>query len=272
MSRPPLPLGGWGRIRTYPIVHDPGAKPRSFRAVAQFRDFDGVTRQVERYGRSAGAAETALKSALSVQAHAGRSSELTRMDRFEKVAEMWLADFRDLVDDGKRSPGTLETYEGHLARYVLPAFRGVRLGEITVPLIDRFLVTLRRSVGWSTAKSCRSVLSGVLGLAVRYGVLPSNPIRDATRVEGRARKNPRALTREERADLYAALTADAEAQRHDIVELTRFLLATGQRIGECLGVIWMDVDLDGSRVRVDHTVIRVKGRAGLPKMMSTRFE
>ncbi len=91
------------------------------------------------------------------------------------------------------------------SRHVLPAFRGVRLGEITVPLIDRFLVALRRSVGRSTAKSCRSVLSGVLGLAVRYGVLRSNPIRDATRLEGMAERSPRALTSDERQRLFAAL-------------------------------------------------------------------
>ncbi|MEO6412724.1 MAG: site-specific integrase [Pedococcus sp.] len=196
---------------------------------------------------------------------AGRSAELTAADRFEKAAEMSLSDIRDLVEAGKRSPGTLETYEGHLTRHVLPAFRGVRLGEFTVPLIDRFLVALRRSVGWSTAKSCRSVLSGVLGLAVRYGVLRSNPIRDAMRVEGKAGKAPRALSRDERKALYAALEADPVARRHDLVHLTRFLLATGQRIGECLGVCWVDVDLDGGSVAVDYTVIRLRGRGPFRK-------
>jgi integrase len=190
----------------------------------------------------------------------GRSNELTPADRFEKVAEMWLSDVRDLVDAGKRSPGTLETYEGQLARHVLPAFRGVRLGEITVPLLDRFLVAVRRSVGRSTAKSCRSVLSGILGLAVRFGVLPYNPIRDASRLEGQAEKSPRALTRDERTALFSRLGSDPVAHRQDLVYLTRFLLATGQRIGECLAVSWLDVDLVAGTVAVDHTVIRVKGR------------
>lgn len=266
MSRPPLQLGSWGKIRNYPVGK---GKAQRWRAVTQYRDFDGVTRQAERAGRSAGAAETALKAALATQARSGRSSDLTSGDRFEKAADMWLADIRDLVEDGKRSPGTLETYEGHLSRHVLPAFRGVRLGEITVPLIDRFLIALRRKVGWSTAKSCRAVLSGVLGLAVRYGVLRSNPIRDATKVEGRPVKSPRALTRDEREALYAALSADPVALRHDLVDLTRFLLATGQRIGECLAVRWLDVDLDAGVVNVDHTVIRVRGQGLIRKGTKT---
>lgn len=262
MGRPPLPLGGWGKIRTYSSGE---GKAKRWRAVTKFRDFDGVTRQAERTGRSAAAAETALKAALMTSRRTGRSAELTAADRFEKAAEMWLSDVRGLVQAGKRSPGTLEAYEGHLNRHVLPAFRGVRLGEVTVPLIDRFLVTLRRTVGWSTAKSCRSVLSGILGLAVRYGVLASNPIRDAMRVEGRPTRSPRALTRDERRALFKALAGDPVAQRHDLLDLTRFLLATGQRIGECLAVAWVDLDLDLARVEVNHTVIRVAGHGLIRK-------
>ncbi|MGW5239240.1 site-specific integrase [Monashia sp. NPDC004114] len=262
MARPPLPLGGWGKIRTYASGE---GKSRRWRAVTKYRDFDGVTRQVERTGRSAAAAETALKAALTTSRRTGRSAELTAADRFEKAAQLWLSDVRGLAEAGKRSPGTLEAYEGHLNRHVLPAFRGVRLGEITVPLIDRFLVTLRRKVGWSTAKSCRSVLSGVLGLAVRYGVLASNPIRDAMRVEGRPTRSPRALTRDERRALFTALAADPVAQRLDLLALTRFLLATGQRIGECLAVAWLDVDLDAAQVEVNHTVVRVAGHGLIRK-------
>lgn len=149
-----------------------------------------------------------------------------------------------------------------LANVTVPLFLA---GEITVPLIDRFLGALRRSVGWSTAKSCRSVLSGVLGLAVRYGVLGANPIRDAMRVEGRPTRAPRALTRHERRELFTALAADPVARRHDLLDLTRFLLATGQRIGECLAVAWLDIDLDAARVDVNHTVIRVAGHGLIRK-------
>jgi len=60
------------------------------------------------------------------------------------------------------------------------------------------------------------------------------------------------------------LEVNTAVQRPDIPMcrpcLTRFLLATGQRIGECLAVTWLDVDLVAGTVAVDHTVIRVKGR------------
>ena len=98
-----------------------------------------------------------------------------------------------------------------------------------------------------------------MGLAVRFGVLPYNPIRDASRLEGQAEKSPRALTRDERSTLFSGWRCRV-ARRQDLVDLTRFLFATGQRIGECLAVTWLDVDLVAGTVAVDHTVIRVKGR------------
>ncbi|MQA17273.1 MAG: hypothetical protein GEV09_25060 [Pseudonocardiaceae bacterium] len=58
MGRPPLPVGTYGRINVYKL----GA--RRFRAQAKYRDYDGVTRKVERVGQSRTAAENNLKAAL----------------------------------------------------------------------------------------------------------------------------------------------------------------------------------------------------------------
>ncbi len=52
------------------------------------------------------------------------------------------------------------------------------------------------------------------------------------------------------------------AVRKDLPALCRFMLATGVRIDETLAMYWSDLDLDASTVRIDHTVLRVKG-AGL---------
>jgi integrase len=41
----------------------------------------------------------------------------------------------------------------------------VRLGEATTPLVDRVVWRIKQKVSAATAKSCRSVISGVMGLA-----------------------------------------------------------------------------------------------------------
>lgn len=75
------------------------------------------------------------------------------------------------------SPGTVETYRRQLSNHVLPALGEVRLGEATAPLVDKVIGAIRSDVSPATAKSCRSVISGVLSLAVRYGAIAANPVR-----------------------------------------------------------------------------------------------
>ncbi len=84
-----------------------------------------------------------------------------------------------------------------------------------------------------------------------------------------ARRRVLVFTSSERTALFAGLSGDAVARRQDLVDLTRFLLATGLRIGECLAVSWLDVDLGVGRVRIDHTVIRVKGHGLVRKSTKT---
>ena len=61
------------------------------------------------------------------------------LTRFSEAADIWLARVREMVADGRRSPGTLEAYERQLVNHVNPAMGGVRLGEVTTPLVDRVL-------------------------------------------------------------------------------------------------------------------------------------
>ncbi|MFC4002923.1 site-specific integrase [Prauserella oleivorans] len=71
---------------------------------------------------------------------------------------------------------------------------------------------------------------------------------------------PRALTFEERQQWLAQLEADEKAVRWDLPDLSRFLMATGVRIGEALALYWEDVDLANSFVDIKYTVVRVKGQ------------
>jgi integrase len=141
---------------------------------------------------------------------------------------------------------------------------------VTPQLLDRFLIQLRTATGTPTARSCRSVLSGILGLAVRYGAMATNPVRDVGRLEGKPKKEPRALTSAERVALFAALSADPRAAAMDIPDLARFMLATGLRIGECLAVLWMETDLDRCKVEVTSTVIRLRGQGLIRKATKSR--
>jgi len=270
MGRKPLPIGSWGLIRTYQVGEDAKGKPLRVRAVANYRDFDGITRRVEASGRTATGATQNLRMSLQNRSLAGRHGELTSMSRFADAAELWLAKVDAMVADGRRSPGTVDTYRRQLRNHVLPAMGQVRLGEATTPLVDKVISSIKARVSASTAKSCRSVISGVMGQAVRYGALAANPVREVERIEARPKRQPRALTMAERLDLIAQLQADEKARRRDLPDMVFFMLATGVRIGEALAGVWSQVDFEAGTVNVTSTLIRVKGEGLLRKATKSR--
>jgi integrase len=270
MPRQPLPLGTWGQIRTHITRRDSNGRPTGYRAITSYREYDGTTVQVERRGRTKAAATNSLREALKQRANQGRGGELTPGDRFGKAAELWFAKFSALVVDGRRSPGSLDTYRRVVNKHVLPALQELRLAEMTTPLIDRFIGRIKAEVGGPTAKTCRSAISGIMGLAVRYGAVQANPVRDVETVEVKPRKEPRALTNTERRVLLLRLESDPEAVRHDLPDLVCFMLATGVRLGEALAVLWSEVNLEVGTVSITSTVIRVKGKGLIRKITKSR--
>jgi integrase len=250
VSRPPLSVGTYGSISIT-------AYGTGYRARTLYRDYDGVTRRVERHGRTKGAAERALRLALRDRVHVGAEAEITPDTKIAGLAETWFAE----ISTQDRSPGTLRAYRDRLDRQIIPAFGNLRVRELTTGVVDRHLRAVRDKHGASLAKLCRTVLSGMAGLATRHDALEHNPVRDAGRISpGKPKRVPRALSVTETRELRAWLSNDDKARERDLPDLVDMLLATGLRVGEALAVTWDAVNLSAGTVEVRGTVIRVKGR------------
>lgn len=248
MGRPPLPIGTFGKIDFQVLGKD------RVRARASFRDYDGHRRSVTRYGSSRAHAERRLREALRDRGNGEDPASVT--SRLSDVAALWLVE----VDDSDLAWGTKRLYRFTAESYVLPGLGELRLREVTVPAIDRLLATVNSDHGAAAAKSTRSVLSGILGLAVRHGLLPANPVRDAAIRRGpRTSRRPRALTVEETRQLQDRLAADPDAVRRDLPDLVDFMLGTGVRIGEACAIGPSAVDLETATLTIDATVIRIRG-------------
>ena len=250
VGRPPLSVGTYGSISTAPYG-------TGYRARTRYRDYDGVTRRVERHGRTKGAAERALQIAMRDRMHVGAEAEITPDTKIAGLAETWFAE----VSTQDRSPGTLRAYRDRLDRQIIPALGNLRVRELTTGVVDRHLRAIRDMHGASLAKLCRTVLSGMAGLATRHDALEHNPVRDAGRISpGKPKRVPRALSVAETRELRAWLSNNDKARERDLPDLVDMLLATGLRVGEALAVTWDAVDLAAGTVEVRGTVIRVKGR------------
>lgn len=261
MPRPPLPPGSYGKITSW-------RDGSGWIARAKFRDFDGVARLVKRRGRTKAAAERALRAALVDRQAPAQASEVTPATSFGKVADLWLAEVERAVDAGRRSPGTLDTYGSILRRHVRPALGELRVREVTTPVVDRALMAItKRSV--AGARTAKIVISQTMRYAARHGAVTVNPVREVGRIESTPKRRPRSLTVDERRAWLDAVEDSEKARTWDLPDLTRMMLATGCRIGECLAIGWAQVDLDDATVDVCWRLVRRTG-IGLLRLPSTK--
>jgi integrase len=261
MSRPPLPLGTYGKIKAW-------QEGKTWLARVKFRDFDGLVRLVKRSGKTKAAAERALKAALADRQMAVKQVEITAQTTMNKLAELWLAEIECAVNAGTKSPGTLDAYRSIYRRHVKSALGALRVREVDTPVVDRVLgATKNKTV--SGARTAKTVISGMMRLAARHGAVTVNPVREVGRIEGTPRHKPKSLTAEERQQWLDALETSEPAQLWDLPDLSLMMLATGCRIGECLAIGWQQVDLDRATVEVCWRLVRRRG-VGLLRLPSTK--
>ncbi|MGR6963950.1 site-specific integrase [Geodermatophilus sp. URMC 61] len=215
----------------------PAAVLATDRTIAAF----GEALAIPHRGQTRAQAERRLREALRDRG-TGATPPVPADSRLRTIAVRWLAD----IDGSDRASGTKRLYRFALHAYVLPGLGELRLREVTVPALDPLLTSVHGAHGPAAAKTTRSALSGILGLAVRHRLLATNPVREtpARRGPRGSRRRPRALTLEEAHQLRARLTADPTAVRQDLPDLVAFLLGTGLRIGEACAVRPTDLDLD----------------------------
>ncbi|MFB6718904.1 tyrosine-type recombinase/integrase [Kribbella sp. NPDC056345] len=268
MARPTIPRGSWGTISTWPTKTDAKGKAVQHKAQAKFRDMDGHIRPVSAYGPTKTAAERSLLKKLQDRTRTGHSNDLTAMHKIDALIDLWEQKFKQLIELGKRSPTSYDTYERVIRNHIRPAIAELRIGEATTQRLDKVISTISDRSGTSTAKTARAIVSGMMSLAVRYGAITTNPMREIEAIEGAPKNPPRALTAEEVTLLRRSLAADPRAVDADLPDLVAFMLGTGVRIGEALAVTWSQVDLEAGTVEITHTIARVRSQGLLrPKLV-----
>lgn len=253
-GRPPLPIGTWGNVRTEQTA-------AGIRARAQFRDIDGVTREVSRTRATKGAARNALTDHLKDRL-APAGDDLTAESPIEQAVIIWLAD-REAAD---LASNTMRRYREVSDDHVIPALGAVRLREATVPRLEAYLRGLAAATGPPTARLARTVLSGTFSIATRHGAIRQNPMRDVAGVTV-TKKDPHALTVDQVRAVRTAIQTwqnpppapDGKARRGRprtaaLLDLVDFILATGVRISEALAIRWDDIDLEAGTAVIAGTL------------------
>ena len=159
---------------------------------------------------------------------------------FRMLAEAWL---EDLMLDVDRANGTKVVYEYELRGLELPFFEHFTVREVTVGRIELFL-KVQRAISYTRVRHSRTILSMVLGFAVRRGIIPRNPVKETSRMK-KPQHTPKALT----PDQIAAIRLAARDWR----------MAT--RIGEALALrkCYLDMAADPPWVHIRGTLVVQRG-------------
>lgn len=231
-------------------------KPDVWKSHTRFRDHDGETRLIERWGTTKAKAETALKAAIADRQVPVSAGEWHAGMGLTAAADLWL----EQVDRSDRSDSTKRQYRDNTDRYLRESVvKGLTLREVNkVGTVERYLQGVADNSGAGAAKTARTVLSGVLSEAVRHGVLPHNVCRDVRPAKPKTPKasvhdTERAFTREDREAVLKV--AERDDNGTDTADLLHFLAGTGVRIEEALsGVYWSGIDLEA-----DMPTVHVRG-------------
>jgi len=151
---------------------------------------------------------------------------------------------------------TRDRYQGVIRNYLVPAFGGGSLGDITPATTQRYFSGMAASgLSHESQDKIRDVLSSILGSAVKYGYLVKNPVEGVRLAPPKRGKRNKPYITPEQFQALLALVAEPYA--------TMLFVAVhvGLRVSELIGLRWSNLQSDS--ITIDERYCR--GDWGTPK-------
>ncbi|TRW85568.1 site-specific integrase [Mycolicibacterium sp. 018/SC-01/001] len=252
-GRPPLRIGQHGKITRKQI------EPNVWIARCRFRDYDGVTRLVERRSPKADQrgklAEDVLVEALAKRRPPGTSGTITMLTPLADLVSQHLE-----MIERSASPATMTTYRS-AERNLLKYTQSLRVGEATPGRLNAVIVSLQDAHGSNMARHGRTLLRAAMQIAVMDDVLDANPVKEVSRIEsdGEVTGAP-ALDSQQMRDLLTLLRASEMCRKADLTDPIIVLMGTGFRRSELLALRWEDYDDQTGEMTTRGKVVRVSGQ------------
>ena len=220
-------------------------KDGSWSAELSYRDDHGTLRRRTVYGRTQAAVRAKLRDARE------RIESGAPVKDASVTVAAWLEDWSTKsLAASDRKQATKDLYATLARTHLVPTVGTIPLARLRPSDVEALIVTKRDAgLSASTVRTIYTVLRGALDVAVRDGLLRSNPAA-AVKRPGVERKEAQHLTADRAQSLLEAIKGDR------LEALFRLMLATGLRRGEALALHWSDVDLDAGLLRVRWTLSR----------------
>jgi len=161
--------------------------------------------------------------------------------RDEKLAVMKFEEFTLTLylPHAKANKRSANSDEAKLRMYLIPAFGGLALGQITTQAIQRYQNKLIVTLSPATANRHLSLLHRLFVLAEQWGYADKNPCRGINKFKEN-NKRQRFLSDKEIRALFVAADED---ENQIAAAYVKFLLLTGVRKSEGLAAKWSDIQV-----------------------------
>ena len=155
---------------------------------------------------------------------------------------------------------TSDGYRYNIEKYINPRLGEIRLSKLTPLAIQVALGDIADQVGTRTSNLCRGVLFTALRQAVRWRLLPHNPVEGVI------------AAKQEKQEMHLWTPAQTAtfletAKQHRLYPLFYLAISTGLRSGELLGLRW--ADLEGNALTIRRTLIT---RSGEPRISTPKTD
>ena len=154
---------------------------------------------------------------------------------------------------------SFSTYLRLYQRYIETQFGETKLKDLTYSKVVLFYKDLleNHGLGISSVNNINVVLSMILNVAIRDGVLRTNPcngaLKELKRKYAGTKKEVKALTKAEQEVFEDFLKKPGIF--HCLYPLITVMLYTGIRVGELGGMRWADIDFEKNQIEIAHTLL-----------------
>ncbi|MCR5383150.1 MAG: site-specific integrase [Saccharofermentans sp.] len=154
---------------------------------------------------------------------------------------------------------TYMTYLKKYNRYIEPEFGKTILKDLSYSKVVYFYKDLieKQGLSVSSVSSINVVLSMILEIAIRDGVLRSNPctgaMKELQRKYADTVKEVKALTQTEQKMLEEFLSKPGTY--HCLYPIVTVMLYTGMRVGEIGALRWADINFEKNEINISHTLL-----------------
>ena len=154
---------------------------------------------------------------------------------------------------------SFSTYLRLYQRYIETQFGETKLKDLTYSKVVLFYKDLleNHGLGISSVNNINVVLSMILNVAIRDGVLRTNPcngaLKELKRKYAGTKKEVKALTKAEQEVFEDFLKKPGIF--HSLYPLITVMLYTGIRVGELGGMRWADIDFEKNQIEIAHTLL-----------------